>query len=288
MAKPKDIELGRHSFKGLRFDRNGNPLYTSNTLSNDEAKKMGWKFSKKHGLYGQIDDPTRFYESKKQVVKLSESDLHRVIKESVKRALKEDIYRNTHKMLKKSSPHTQKMVAMFDDLRSILNEIGKYAEQQGIWSYSTPKRGHFKGQQYTEIKDTIQRMLLDADTLENTWGKHLSRSDKDYKSRPEFQLSESGDLYGRYDDGTPFTNSKDKWHGVEGTTFISHGEWSDPEVWYDGEELNGTSLEDFVWAEYEYECEEMGKTPSEQEYDKMPVQWFEEKLDDYMYGMFGE
>lgn len=87
--KPKDIEHGKHSFQGLRYDRNGNPLYTSNTLSNDEAKEMGWKFSKKHGLYGQINDPTKFYESKKQVIRLTESDLHRVIKESVNNILSE-------------------------------------------------------------------------------------------------------------------------------------------------------------------------------------------------------
>lgn len=225
---------------------------------------------------------------RKNRIRITEGDLHRIIKESVKNVLNENIDGHFHKMLKKSSPHTQKMVAMFDDLRNILNEIGKYAEQQGIWSYSTPKRGYFKGGQYTEIKDTIQRMLLDADTLQNTWGRHLSRVDKNYKSRPEFKMNESGNLYWRDEDGNAYTNSKDKWRGVEGTTFISHGEWSDPEVWYDGEELNGNSLEDYVWAEYEYECKEMGKAPSEQEYNNMPIQWFKEKLDDYMFGMFAE
>ena len=101
-------------------------------------------------------------------------------------------------------------------------------------------------------------------------------------------LKESGHLYGRYEDGTPFTNSKAKWHGVDGTVFISHGEWSDPEVWYDGEELNGNDLEDFVWEEYKIECEETGKSPSEQEFDKLPTQWFAEKIEDYMFGMFAD
>ena len=89
--KPKDVEHGKHSFQGLRYDRKGNPLYTSNTLSNDEAKEMGWKYSKKHGLYGQINDPTKFYESKKQVIRLTESDLHNIIKESVKKVLNESM-----------------------------------------------------------------------------------------------------------------------------------------------------------------------------------------------------
>ena len=101
-------------------------------------------------------------------------------------------------------------------------------------------------------------------------------------------LKEGGHLYGHYDDGTPFTNSKDAWHGVQGTTFISHGEWSDPEVWYDGEEINGSELEDYCWEEYKYECEEEGKTPSEQEYDTLPTEWFKEKLDDYMFFRFGD
>lgn len=101
-------------------------------------------------------------------------------------------------------------------------------------------------------------------------------------------LKESGHLYWRDEDGKAHTNSKEKWRGVEGTTFIYHGEWSDPEVWYDGEELNYNHLEDNVWAEYEYECKEMGKTPSEEEYDRLPTQWFKEKLDDYMFGMFAD
>lgn len=127
----------------------------------------------------------------KQKIVLKESDLHRIVKESVEQVINEGDFLdalNTNKMLKKSSPHTQKMVAMFSDLRDILNEIGKYAAQQGIWSYSTPSSEHVKGRQYSEIKDIIQRMLLDVDTLENTWGKHLYRTDKNYKSRPEFQL----------------------------------------------------------------------------------------------------
>jgi hypothetical protein len=127
----------------------------------------------------------------KQKIVLKESDLHRIVKESVEQVVNEGDFLDalsTNKMLKKASPHTQKMVAMFSDLRDVLNEMGKYAKQQGIWSYSTPSSKYVKGRQHSEIKDTIQRMLLDVDTLENTWGKHLYRTDKNYKSRPEFQL----------------------------------------------------------------------------------------------------
>lgn len=78
-AKPSDRTVGKHTLKGLRYDKNGNPLYTSDTMSDDEKKNQGWRFSKKHGLYGQLSDPT----------KLTESDLRKVVKETVNRILKE-------------------------------------------------------------------------------------------------------------------------------------------------------------------------------------------------------
>lgn len=61
--KPADRQVGRHCFKGVRYDGNGNPTYTCDTLSDDEKKAQGWKYSKKHGLHGQISDPTKLPES---------------------------------------------------------------------------------------------------------------------------------------------------------------------------------------------------------------------------------
>lgn len=92
-------------------------------------------------------------------------------------------------------------------------------------------------------------------------------------------LNEAGHLYYKDEDGSIYTNSKDLWHGVEGAIFISHGEWADPEVIYDGEEINGTVLEDSAWEEYVYDCEEEGKEPSEEEFDNLPASWFKEYLD---------
>ena len=124
---------------------------------------------------------------KKQILKLTESDLKNIINESVNKILKEDAF-DINKMIDKSSPHTQKMMKMFSNLRSILNEIGKYANEQGIYSYSTPSSKYKRGKQYSDIKDIIEHMLDYTDILENTWGKHLYRVDNNYKSRPEFQL----------------------------------------------------------------------------------------------------
>lgn len=102
-------------------------------------------------------------------------------------------------------------------------------------------------------------------------------------------LNEGGHLYYKDKDGVAHTNSTDTWHGVKGTTFISHGEWADPEVWYDGEEINGSFLEENAWEYYCYECESDDKKPSEQEYNSLPSDWFEDYLDyEFMPAFKGE
>ena len=115
--------------------------------------------------------------------------------------------------------------------------------------------------------------------------KRIIRENKLNTRRMNRVIRESGDLYGHYDDGTPFTNSKKRFHGIPGTVFIYHGEWSDPEVWYDGEEYNASMFEDTFWDMYKTECEEEGKEPSEQEYDNLPTEWFEDKFQDILFGM---
>ena len=92
-----------------------------------------------------------------------------------------------------------------------------------------------------------------------------------------------GDNGGYFDTSERINSKKNTWRGVQGTRYIWHGEWSDAEILYNGEELNSSELEDYMWEEYKIECEENGKTPSEKEYDNLPSQWFKEKLDDYMF-----
>ena len=115
--------------------------------------------------------------------------------------------------------------------------------------------------------------------------KRIIKENKLNTRRRNRVIRESGDLYGHYDDGTPFTNSKKRFHGIPGTVFIYHGEWSDPEVWYDGEEYNASMFEDTFWDMYKTECEEEGKEPSEQEYDNLPTEWFKDRFDDILFGM---
>jgi hypothetical protein len=113
--------------------------------------------------------------------------------------------------------------------------------------------------------------------------------DESYRPRKNRKmLKEGGHIYVKNDDGTIFTNSKNTWRGVKGTTFIWHGEWADPEVLYDGEELNASQLEDYAWDVYKTECRENGKTPNEREFDNLPTKWFKDVIDDYMFGMFAD
>lgn len=199
------VEIGDGGLYSRRFNVYAYDEQEALDMAVDYAESKGWK-----GLFWDNDEsveeyPDDFITAGNHchslrvdcfiVRPLKDSDkrneLKRTVNESVEQVVNEGDFLDalsTDKMLKKASPHTQKMNAMFSDLRDILNEIGKYAEQQGIWSYSTPSSKYVKGRQHSEIKDIIQRMLLDVDTLQNTWSKHLYSADKNYKSRPEFQL----------------------------------------------------------------------------------------------------
>lgn len=69
-------------------------------------------------------------------------------------------------------------------------------------------------------------------------------------------VCESGHLYGHDSDGNVFTNSEETYRGAEGSRFISHGEWSDPEIWYNGKSANANDVEDMMREYYKEECEE--------------------------------
>jgi len=69
-------------------------------------------------------------------------------------------------------------------------------------------------------------------------------------------LKEGGHLYWKDENGVAHTNSKETWRGVPGTTYICHGEWSDPEVWYNGHEYNSDDIEDYMWERFKDEMED--------------------------------
>jgi hypothetical protein len=68
-------------------------------------------------------------------------------------------------------------------------------------------------------------------------------------------IKEGGNLYHKDEDGNVWTNSKETYRGVPGSTYISHGEWADPEVLWDGVELNANDIEECLWYSYKDDCE---------------------------------
>lgn len=80
-------------------------------------------------------------------------------------------------------------------------------------------------------------------------------------------LNEGGHLYHKDENGNIMTNSKETYRGVPGSTYIWHGEWSDPEVIWKGVSLNVNDIEDSLWNSYKDMCEENGEEPTEQGYE---------------------
>ena len=91
-------------------------------------------------------------------------------------------------------------------------------------------------------------------------------------------LMEGGHLYYKDEDGKVHTNSKETYRGVPGSVYISHGEWADAEILWNGVELNATDVEEDLWYSYKDDCEENGEQPTEQGYEA----WIEEMGTDYI------
>jgi len=104
-------------------------------------------------------------------------------------------------------------------------------------------------------------------------------------------LEEGGHLYWKDEDGTVHTNSKELYRGVPGAIYISHGEWSDPEILYNNHELNYWDVEECLWDSYESDCEESNKEASEEGFDgwleEMGVDYVQGELDNLVWSMDG-
>lgn len=97
-------------------------------------------------------------------------------------------------------------------------------------------------------------------------------------------VSEAGHLYHKDEDGNVWTNSKETYRGVPGSTYIWHGEWADPEVLWGGVELNVTDIEEGLWYSYEDDCEERGEKPTKQGYEA----WLKEMGTEYIASQLDE
>lgn len=63
-------------------------------------------------------------------------------------------------------------------------------------------------------------------------------------------LNEAGHLYWEDDEGNPYTNSKELYRNVPGAIYVSHGQWSDPEIIYKRKAINLYDIEDSLWTWY--------------------------------------
>ena len=80
-------------------------------------------------------------------------------------------------------------------------------------------------------------------------------------------LSEGDHLYHKDEDGKVWTNSKETYRGVPGSVYIWHGEWSDPEILWNGVELNANDVEESLWYSYKDMCEENGEQPTDEGFE---------------------
>lgn len=62
------------------------------------------------------------------------------------------------------------------------------------------------------------------------------------------------------------------WRGLEGSKFIWHGEWGDPEIEYDGVLFNGSDADDMLWEYYKEYIQDNGLTHNDIDFDE----WIEQ------------
>lgn len=77
-------------------------------------------------------------------------------------------------------------------------------------------------------------------------------------------------------------NSNDTYRGIPGTKFIWNGAWSDPGVEYEGEYYNANDIEDFFWDIYKEQCAADGKKHSSSGFENLGAEWFINAFNDYI------
>ena len=136
-----------------------------------------------------------------------------------------------------------------------------------------------------------QLMRLTESDLHRIVKESVKRILRENSRRKNRMIKEGGHLYHKDEDGNVWTNSKETYRGVPGSTYIWHGEWADPEVLWDGVELNVTDIEEGLWYSYKDDCEERGENPTEQGYEawlkEMGTEYIASQLDDLAWAAQG-
>lgn len=106
----------------------------------------------------------------------------------------------------------------------------------------------------------------------------VKRALRENSRRKKRMVSEAGHIYHKDEDGNVYTNSKETYRGVPGSTYIWHGEWSDPEILWKGSELNANDVEDTLWEDYQDACRELKEKPTEDGFED----WLDEMGTNYI------
>jgi hypothetical protein len=97
-----------------------------------------------------------------------------------------------------------------------------------------------------------------------------------------------GDNGGYFDTSERINSKKSTWRGVPGTTFIYHGEWSDPEIAYKGELLNYWDVEESLQYSYQADVESGDFEGSFDEWaEAQDPKYLASQLDEYIWAMQG-
>ena len=127
--------------------------------------------------------------------------------------------------------------------------------------------------------------LDDEDEYEINFDDDDEVNDNFYESKSR-KLQEGGHICDYDEDGNlTYTNSKETYRGVPKSIYIWHGEWSDPEIFYQGKLLNANDIEDALWDQYQEECKEDGVEPNDDSYEKWADERAQDYLDDVIFGM---
>ena len=141
---------------------------------------------------------------------------------------------------------------------------------------------------YLNMKKIIRLTESDLHRIVKESVNRILRENSRRKSR---MIKEGGHLYHKDEDGNVWTNSKETYRGVPGSTYIWHGEWADPEVLWDGVELNVNDIEEGLWYSYKDDCEERREKPTEQGYEawlkEMGTEYIASQLDDLAWAAQG-
>lgn len=206
----------------------------------------------------------------KQTIKLRESELKRMIAESLKRTLNEwsDDYEGND--------------LDYESIKMQAEDIIYKMQQQGMpisWRSVAENMGFrlntLNGEDLELLKDTIEEVMVNDYNTNESIKRTIRRIVSECTKKT---LNEGGHLYHKDDDGKVWTNSKDTYRGVPGSTYIWHGEWADPEILWDGVELNANDVEESLWLSYKDECSENGEQPTEDGYEN----WLEEMGTEYI------